>query len=220
MRATTARPAAVIRGIVAPGVSSPHDPMPALWPFAVHAHALPGVAALCLRLQDEHGLDVDVLLSILWQACRGATVDDAAIDRMLAAAAPVQRRVGELRALRRAVGSDRAHDPRWQETYEHLKAAELAAERVELAALEASLAPERRASSEPIDPALLDTAKTDDDLAPVPVPVPVPPPAPDSAALALAALRRLAERCGASSCEPLLRALVEAALPRPSAARD
>jgi uncharacterized protein (TIGR02444 family) len=103
------------------------DSSPALWPFAVHVYALPGVSELCLRLQDEHRLDVGVLLAILWRSCRGVAVDAAAIDRMLAAAAPLQARVRELRALRVAVGSDRAHEPRWQETYEHLKAAELAA---------------------------------------------------------------------------------------------
>lgn len=107
------------------------DSSPALWPFAVHVYALPGVSGLCLRLQDEHGLDVDVLLTILWRACQGVAVDDAALDRLLAAAAPVRPRLQELRALRRAVGSDRAQEPRWRETYEHLKAAELAAEHME-----------------------------------------------------------------------------------------
>lgn len=171
------------------------DCSPALWPFAVHVYALPGVSGLCLRLQDEHGLDAGLLLAILWRACRGAAVDDAVLDRMLATAAPLRLRVQELRALRRAVGLDRAQEPRWRETYEHLKAAELAAEHVELSMLEASL------TTEP--------------------PAPAPSPAGSQpTALALAALGRLAERSGARSCEPLLQALVEAVLPRPSAARD
>lgn len=171
------------------------DCSPALWPFAVHVYALPGVSGLCLRLQDEHGLDADVLLAILWRTCQGAAVDDSALDRLLAAAAPIRPRVQELRALRRAVGSDHAQEPRWRETYEHLKAAELAAEHVELSMLEVSL-----------------TADS-----------PAPPQSAaghQPAALALAALVLFAERSGARSCEPLLQALVEAVLPRPSAGRD
>lgn len=184
------------------------DCSPALWPFAVHVYALPGVSELCLRLQDEHRLDVGVLLAILWRSCRGAAVDAATLDRMLDAAAPMQARVRELRALRVAVGSDRAREPRWQETYEHLKAAELAAERVELSVLEAMLTarPERAIGSIAVPPP------------PVP-PVPAPA-APLPAAIALSALRGLAERCSAPSCDPLLQALVEAVVPRPGAARD
>jgi uncharacterized protein (TIGR02444 family) len=176
------------------------DSSPALWPFAVHVYALPGVSELCLRLQDEHRLDVGVLLAILWRSCRGVAVDAAALDRMRAAAAPLQARVRELRALRVAVGSDRAHEPRWQETYEHLKAAELAAERVELSVLEATLAAAR-----PEPAAGSTTAQTS----------PAVP-----ATIALSALRGLAELCGAPSCDPLLQALVEAVVPRPGGARD
>jgi len=185
------------------------DCSPALWPFALHAYALPGVGALCLRLQDEHGLDVDVLLAILWQACRGAPIDDAAIDRLLVAVAPVRARVREIRALRHTVGSDRVLEPRWHETYEHLKAAELAAERVELSMLEASLATTLETPpATPVEPSATSSA-----------PPSATSSAPHSATVALAALRLLAERCGTGSCEPLLQALVEAVVPRPSAAR-
>ncbi len=180
---------------------------PALWPFAVHAYAIRGVGALCLRLQDEHGLDVTVLLAILWQACRGAAIDDATLDALLTTVAPVRSRVRELRVLRIAVGSERVLESRWQETYEHLKAAELAAERVELSMLEASLLPE---------PSGVLVRSPAGQASPASGPA-WPPPNP--AALALAALHRLAERCGASSCKPLLQALVDAVVPRPSATR-
>ena len=184
------------------------DCSPALWPFAVHVYALPGVSELCLRLQDEHGLDVGVLLAILWRSCRGAVVDAAALDRMLDATAPLQARVRQLRALRVAVGSDRAHEPRWQETYEHLKAAELAAERVELSVLESTLTATR------LEPTAGSIAVPSPDRSSPPEAAPLP------AAIALAALRGLAERCGAPSCDRLLQSLVDAVVPRPGAARD
>jgi uncharacterized protein (TIGR02444 family) len=160
------------------------------WAFALQAYALPGVAPLCMRLQDEHGLDVDVVLACLWLAARGGTLDDPDLDRMLAAAAPARARVLELRALRHAVGSDREHDPRWQATYEQLKAAELAAERVELSCIETALAPTPLA------------------------------PAAEPAGLALGSLRRYAARCGAPSCDPLLQTLVDHVLARGTPIRD
>jgi uncharacterized protein (TIGR02444 family) len=107
-----------------------------LWGFAVRSYALPGVAERCLRLQDEHGLDVDVVLAVLWSASRGVELDDRQLARVLDAAAPARGRVLEIRALRRAVGEARSEDPRWEECYASLKGAELAAERVELMAIE------------------------------------------------------------------------------------
>lgn len=172
--------------------SDPED-AETLWAFAVRVYGQDGVAPLCLRLQDEHGLDVDVLLALLWRAQRGHGVDEEALARLLAAAGPARSRVGELRALRRAVGADVEHDPRWRETYERLKAAELAAERVELQALETA-------------------ALAADD----PRPAAAPAPMLDCAALARDALERYAEqhaeRGDAISYEPLLHRLADIAL--------
>ncbi len=177
------------------------DRPPPLWPFSVHVYALPGVAPLCRRLQDEHGLDVNVLLAILWQAHRGASLDDAVLERLSLAAQPTHARVLEIRALRRTVASDRTFEPRWQETHEHLKAAELAAERMELTALEAVLICEpsfiHRPSSSSPELTMSDGVTL------------------DPAELARDALSRHAERSGAAPCRPLLAALVDAILPRP-----
>lgn len=110
-----------------------------LWSFAVRTYAREGVAAACLHLQDEHGLDVDVVLGCLWHAQRGGAWDEGRLARVLEAAQPAQQRIEQVRALRRAVGSQRDREPDWQTTYERLKDAELAAERVELARVEAVL---------------------------------------------------------------------------------
>ncbi len=164
----------------------------ALWHFAVQAYARPGVAASCLQLQDAHGLDVDVLLACTWLASLGVALDREGLERLLGAAAPPHARVLELRSLRRALGSDREHDPRWQATYEHLLAAELAAERVELDSIEAALSPLLAAATATLEPA----------------------------ELALANLRRYAARHGPASCDPPLVTLVERVLPRSDPARD
>jgi uncharacterized protein (TIGR02444 family) len=107
-----------------------------LWSHALRTYAVSGVAECCLRLQDEHQLDVDVLLAILWLADRGVELDEVSLEQLLNAASPARVRVLHLRALRRAVGAERTHDPRWAELYPHLKAMELAAERVELTSIE------------------------------------------------------------------------------------
>ena len=99
------------------------------------------MADCCLALQDEHGLDVDVVLACVWHTARGGTLEEATLERVLAAIAPIQARVREIRSLRRTVGHDRDRDPAWEEAYRGLKATELAAERVELSRIEARLGP-------------------------------------------------------------------------------
>lgn len=165
-----------------------------LWDFARRIYARDGVAPLCLRLQDEHDLDVDVLLACLWLAARGQPIDDARLDALLAAAAPVRAKIQAIRSLRRSVGTARDEQPDWAPVYEQLLAAELAAERVELQRLEASAS-----------------------ATPSPSPAPPSPPR----ALAAEALRRYARRCRALSCDALLTTLVDHALPTsPAADRD
>lgn len=104
-----------------------------LWDFAVAVYARPGVRELCLRLQDEHGLDVDVLLAAAWAAHQGLRLDAAAAGALDEAARPVRERFTlPIRELRRGA----AHDP---ELKQHLLAAELRAERLAIQALYAAL---------------------------------------------------------------------------------
>ncbi|MEM9452851.1 MAG: TIGR02444 family protein [Myxococcota bacterium] len=157
---------------------------PTLWAFAGRTYGREGVAPVCLRLQDEHDLDVDVLLAGLWIASYGQPVDEDRLSAILDAAAPAQARVTQIRALRRALGAEREGEPAWKATYEHLKAAELAAERVELERIEATVTPWLVASEgEPI-------------------------------ALAREGLRRYACRQDARSCDALLDRLIDHAQTR------
>lgn len=101
----------------------------ALWAWACDAYARPGVKQACLTLQDEAGLDVDVMLWIAWLASAGRRPADGALADALAISAEHQdRAVKPLRAARRA--SDGAQKAKILE-------AELAAERAELDALAA-----------------------------------------------------------------------------------
>jgi uncharacterized protein (TIGR02444 family) len=74
----------------------------AFWRFSLRFYARDGVAPLCLTLQDQHGVDVNVLFFLLFfslQQRRLSAADVQRIDR--AAAAWRAHAVQPLRALRR-----------------------------------------------------------------------------------------------------------------------
>jgi uncharacterized protein (TIGR02444 family) len=88
----------------------------------------PGVAAVCLALQDRHGQHVNLVLFALWVGASGrGRLSAADLDAAKAALTPWYAAViAPLRALRR-----RAKDePDAAALYAALKAAELEAERV------------------------------------------------------------------------------------------
>ena len=98
------------------------------WGYATALYARPGVAALCLDLQDRAGHDVNLLLLCLWAGERqGVAFDDRDLADLAAAVAPWnQRAVHPLRALRRSLEGDGAADA----LRARLGAAELEAERL------------------------------------------------------------------------------------------
>jgi uncharacterized protein (TIGR02444 family) len=74
------------------------------WRFSIRFYRDPDVAAACIALQDEAGVDVNVLLFLLWNATLNRTLPADAV-------ADLDRRIGAwrdaavvpLRALRRAL---------------------------------------------------------------------------------------------------------------------
>jgi uncharacterized protein (TIGR02444 family) len=77
----------------------------AFWSFSLELYARPGVSEAVITLQDEHGLDVNLVLWLLWVGWSGrgrAAADD--ITRVDAAAAPWRHDVIQpLRTARRAL---------------------------------------------------------------------------------------------------------------------
>lgn len=103
-----------------------------LWDFALAAWAKPGVEAACLKLQDDHGQCVSLLLWRAWAVAEGRPAQPMgrAVDL---AHAWENEIIAPLRAARRApLGSA---DP--AAARDAARAAELAAERRLLEALEA-----------------------------------------------------------------------------------
>lgn len=106
-----------------------------LWTFALEFYGRPGVEDACLALQDEEGLNVNLLLWCCFLAKHGhaltAETAGAAADRI----EPWHGHVTvPLRAVRRAIKE--AGEPGADAVHERLKEAELTAEKVELALLQ------------------------------------------------------------------------------------
>ncbi|HLZ66732.1 MAG TPA: TIGR02444 family protein [Aliidongia sp.] len=99
----------------------------AFWGFAVASYARPGVADLCVDLQDRAGRDVNLLLLCLWAGeALGLALDDWELADLAAAVGPWNARaVHPLRALRRSLKGELAAEA----VRARIGAAELEAER-------------------------------------------------------------------------------------------
>ena len=108
------------------------------WRFSVKFYAVPGVAPGCIELQDQAGVDVNVLFFLLWNATRHRTFSRDHV-------ADIERRIGAwrevvvvpLRAVRRALRSPPAAiAPDVAEGFRtRIKGVELEAERLQQEAL-------------------------------------------------------------------------------------
>jgi len=100
----------------------------AFWGFATALYARPGVADLCLELQDQAGRDVNLILLCLWSGeVLGLSLDDWDLaDLAKAVAGWNAAAVHPLRALRRSLKGDAAADT----LRAKIGAAELEAERL------------------------------------------------------------------------------------------
>ncbi len=113
-----------------------------LWRFALGFYARPGAAPACLELQDEAGCDVTLVLWLLWCADDGRPLDAGAIAAADARLARWRDAVVvPLRATRRAMREALLPGIDTEPCRGRVKALELEAERLALAALSAT-APE------------------------------------------------------------------------------
>lgn len=117
----------------------PDDP---LWLFSLDLYGRPGVAEACLALQDESGVDVNVVLYLLWCAATKRPLDAGAIAEADRRVSSWRRAVVEpLRAVRRAMKGPLLPDFETESLRKDVKAAELRAERFVQAALFADAPP-------------------------------------------------------------------------------
>ena len=109
------------------------------WRFSLAFYAERDVAQACLELQDAAGIDVNVMLYLLFAARSGRRLDDAALDRIEAIAQPWRDAVViPLRGVRRmlkAAPADFEPTPT-AALRSDVKRVELAAEHLQQEALE------------------------------------------------------------------------------------
>ena len=111
---------------------------PSLWDFCLAIYGQAAIEQSCLRLQDQNGANVNVLLWLCWLADRGIALDQQQLDLGLYKIATWHDDVvAPLRQLRRAIKQDYLYNQEVTEpAREAIKTAELAAEKVELDWLE------------------------------------------------------------------------------------
>lgn len=104
---------------------SHHQTAGSFWDFSTAFYAEPGVKEACLRLQDDFGADINLVLLCLW-----AAMDDDTWEMALTISDSRQPAIATLREKRRALAKE---DPE----RDALLAQELAAEKLEQQLLEA-----------------------------------------------------------------------------------
>jgi len=103
------------------------------WRFSLSLYARPHVPSACLVLQDNHGLDVNVLLYLLWAASEGRALSASDIKALNGLIEPWRQQVVvPLRQVRRWLKMpDMAFADLSQDLRTHIKAAELESERIQ-----------------------------------------------------------------------------------------
>ena len=104
------------------------------WAFALRLYAEPDVAVCCLRLQDEAGVDVMLLLAVASACRRGLALTPSDLGELANVCRPWREQiVHPLRAVRVALKSEPPPAPNaaGETLRNHIKAAELQAERLQ-----------------------------------------------------------------------------------------
>src|SRR5262249_30286114 len=125
--------------MAAPEAPTPSQGSP-FWRFSLGFYRQPDVASACIHLQEESGVDVNLLLFLLWQATHKRSLSVSEVDDL-------ERRIGAwreatvipLRAVRRALKTPPALvDAATAELFRtKIKAVELEAERLQQEAMHA-----------------------------------------------------------------------------------
>jgi uncharacterized protein (TIGR02444 family) len=114
------------------------------WRFSLRFYRQPEVADACITLQEQAGVDVNLLLFLLWHATQEKALSTAEISELEARIAPWRNTtVVPLRSMRRALKSPPALvGGATAELFRtKIKAAELEAERLQQEAMHALAAP-------------------------------------------------------------------------------
>lgn len=114
-------------------------PAPSLWDFSLALYSAPDVESICLRLQDDFQVNINILLWCCWLEVHGIHLTAMRLEQACQRIDSWdQTVVAPLRHLRRDIKQRYlANDPQIEACRQTIKTAELAAEKVELDWLEA-----------------------------------------------------------------------------------
>ena len=118
--------------------SSPATDGSPFWQFSLRLYRMPNVAEACIALQEESGVDVNLLLFVLWHAQQGRSLTTAEVSALDVRVAPWRdATVIPLRTVRRLLKSPPALvAPATAEAFRtRIKAVELEAERLQQEAM-------------------------------------------------------------------------------------
>ncbi len=117
--------------------------------YAEDLYRQPGIADLCLTLQDHHGLDVNLLLFLAWHGHYCGTIDDSVLtDAISLSSEWATHVVIPLRSARRWLNKDGGAQ---QSLRTRIKDSELAAEFLQLDRLQALVAGKHMSDEEVSD---------------------------------------------------------------------
>lgn len=122
------------------------------WQFSLAFYRQAKVADACIALQDAAGVDVNLMLFLLWQARQGRTVSAGEVASLEARVGPWRdMTVIPLRSVRRAlkVPQGLVAPPEAEAFRTRIKAVELEAERLQQEAM-AALPPPGQAGADPV----------------------------------------------------------------------
>jgi uncharacterized protein (TIGR02444 family) len=106
------------------------------WTFIIRLYGDPGVQRACLLLQDSFGVDVSLLLTLVWYAAHGTGVDDGDVEALDQAVASWRGDVVKpLRTIRREIKPAAEHDGTVAGFRTKIKSIEIEAEQIEIALL-------------------------------------------------------------------------------------
>jgi uncharacterized protein (TIGR02444 family) len=113
----------------------------AFWHFSLAVYRREGVEEACLGLQDDVGLDVNLLLFCLWAGSRGQSLEAGALAELMASTGVWQAEVvAPLRRVRRWLKTQATiDDPAAEALRQAIKSRELEAEALEQRLLESQL---------------------------------------------------------------------------------